>query len=722
MKALILFALLCFGNSDLYAQTNPAITSWMINTTNIMGRHYVKGNSTPVNDNVLANVQTVQYSATSVYVSTKGIPAYITGPFLDGNPSLATNQNAIFKIPLSPVKNTGTPTATTGGNIGIFVNGVAMFDYRDGVSWQNSTKTLKGGPLMGVGDGVWNRDAVVGERAGFDCAKAHPAMGNYHHHQNPSAFSLDLKVISNVCDLYAADGLYAIDSTKHSPLIGFAYDGFPIYGAYAYKNVDGTGGIVRMKSSFTHRTSMTARATYYTGATVTAGPDVSATYPLGYFREDYQYNTTTSATPDYLDEHNGRFCVTPEYPSGIYCYFATVDENWNSAYPYLIGPTYYGVRTASKVASITENVTTYTPNAATLTVSTNTLAIAALANSTKTFDITSNVDWTITSNQPWLTVSKQSGTGNANITLTAQENKSSSPRTTTVKVTGMGVGDQVLVVTQAKADDSLIVAPTSIVLAATANSSGNITITTAAAWTLTVDSTWLSASAMSGTGNATITLTAQANTDFNQRSAKVSVAAVGASTKEVVVTQEPALIVLDVSHLVTHVGAAANSTNFFDIECNTGWSITGSKSWVSFNKISGVGNGSVTVTATEANPDTVERAAAFTVNTSGKTITISVVQAPKAPSGVSENSTEPTILIYPNPASDLVAIQMNAINYENIDVQLFDAVGKMVAQTTLVQGTTIAYFDTRTLYSGEYSVRMQNANGGVIFRKFILNK
>ena len=105
-------------------------------------------------------------------------------------------------------------------------------------------------------------------------------MGNYHHHQNPSAFSLDLKVISTVCTLYAADGLYAIDSTKHSPLIGFAYDGFPIYGAYAYKNADGTGDIVRMKSSYGLR-NITTRTTYSSGATVTAGSAVSITYPIG---------------------------------------------------------------------------------------------------------------------------------------------------------------------------------------------------------------------------------------------------------------------------------------------------------------------------------------------------------------------------------------------------------------------------------------------------------
>ena len=362
-KKLFLFVLL-FQVVTAYSQS-PVVTSWLRNTTGIKGRHYVTGNPTPIQDNDSANVQQVFYSSNWVYVRTKGIPAYISGPFLDGNPSIATNQNAIFKFPLSPIQNTGTPTNTTGGNIGVFINGVALFDYRDGVSWRNATSSLCGGPIMPpcMGDGVWNRDAVVGERLGFDCSKAHPAMGNYHHHQNPSAFNLDLNVISTVCNIYASDGLYAIDSNAHSPLIGFAYDGFPIYGAYAYKNTNGTGGIVRMKSSFTLR-NITTRTTNYLGVTVTPGPPVSATYPLGYFREDYQYNTTSAATPDYLDQHNGRFCVTPEYPSGTYCYFATVDARWNSAYPYVVGPTFYGVRNAVKVTAITEAVTQYTGGAA----------------------------------------------------------------------------------------------------------------------------------------------------------------------------------------------------------------------------------------------------------------------------------------------------------------------------------------------------------------------
>ena len=357
MNRLIYFFILLFLTIDVTAQTNPIIRNWLQNTTQ-MGMYYMKGNSTAISNNILANVQKVQFSNTSVYISTNGIPAYPTGPFQDGNPSVAQSQNGIFKFPLIPQKNTGAPSATTGGNIGLFINGVALFDYRDGVSWSNAQGRLRGGPLQGMGDNIWNRDAVVAERIGFDCSKGHPAMGNYHHHQNPSTFKLDRKNIYDVCNLYDADGLYAINPVMHSPLLGFAYDGFPIYGAYAYKNTDGTGDIVRMKSSFQLRV-ITEITHYANGNDVIDGPPVNATYPLGYFREDYEYINHANES-DYLDEHNGRFCKTPEYPEGIYAYFCTVDENWNSAYPYAVGPTFYGIRNAQKVQSISEPTTVYT--------------------------------------------------------------------------------------------------------------------------------------------------------------------------------------------------------------------------------------------------------------------------------------------------------------------------------------------------------------------------
>jgi hypothetical protein len=337
---------------------SPAITSWLQNNT-VLGTYYINGNPTAVSNNILVNCQKVEYSAANVYVHTNGVPAYPTGPFLDGNPSIAQSQSAIFKFPLSPTQNTGTPTATTMGNIGVFINGVALFDSRDGVSWKNSTNALAGGPLGGQGDLVWNRDAIRAEKVGFDCSKGHPAQGNYHHHQNPSAFKFDINVVSTVCNPYDANGLYVLDSTKHSPLIGFAYDGYPVYGAYGYKNTNGTGGIVRMKSSYQLR-NITTRTTDASGASVTPGPAVNTTYFLGYFIEDYEFISHTGQS-DYLDTHNGRFCVTPEYPAGTYAYFCTVDANWNSAYPYAVGKTFYGNWTNRKVTSVTEATTVYNP-------------------------------------------------------------------------------------------------------------------------------------------------------------------------------------------------------------------------------------------------------------------------------------------------------------------------------------------------------------------------
>lgn len=359
-KPFLLLSLLA-GSLVCEAQLSPAITSFLQNTTKT-GTYYVSGNSTAISNNILVNCQKVEYSASNVYIHATGVPAYPTGPFLDGNPSNATNQSAIFKFPLNSVQNTGTPTATTGGNIGVFINGVALFDYRDGVAWNSTTNSLCGGPGnspcpggMGATQN-WNRDAIPAEMKGFDCSKAHPAMGNYHHHQNPSAFKLDKNVVSTICNLYDADGLYTIDSTQHSPLVGFAYDGFPIYGAYGYANVDGTGGITRMKSSYQLR-NITVRNTSPTGASVSSGAPINTTYPLGYFREDYEFVAHTGA--DYMDVHNGRFCVTPEYPNGTYAYFCTVDANWNSAYPYVVGPTFYGVYANRKVTTVSEATTTY---------------------------------------------------------------------------------------------------------------------------------------------------------------------------------------------------------------------------------------------------------------------------------------------------------------------------------------------------------------------------
>lgn len=114
----------------------------------------------------------------------------------------------------------------------------------------------------------------------------------------------------------------------HSPILGWAYDGNPIYGPYGYSNpVDATSGIVRQTSSYGLKT--TASATR---------PSVTK-YPLGAFVDDYEFNQGSGS----LDFSNGRFCKTPEYPEGRYCYFLTVDGNGAGVYPYILGKSFYSV-------------------------------------------------------------------------------------------------------------------------------------------------------------------------------------------------------------------------------------------------------------------------------------------------------------------------------------------------------------------------------------------
>ena len=71
------------------------------------------------------------------------------------------------------------------------------------------------------------------------------------------------------------------------------------------------------------------------------------------------------------------------------------------------------------------------------------------------------------------------------------------------------------------------------------------------------------------------------------------------------------------------------------------------------------------------------------------------------------------INIFPNPASSLIAIQMNGLVTENVLVELFDLVGKKVKTKQINKGQTIAYFDTQVLYAGQYFVRFTTSKSTV---------
>lgn len=346
----------------VYCQTNPAITKWLFNTTGIMGRHYVTGNSVPISDATLANVQQVRYSSTDAYINATGIPSYITGPYALGISSLALDNNYVFKIPLNPVDNTGTPTNVGMGSVAVFINGTVAYNNRDAATYNNA--------------GKWHQNAVYFENLGFDCAHGHPGpmTSDYHVHQNPTAFNISSIPMSSICNVYLADGLYVPDSTEHGPLLGFASDGFPIYGAYGYSDpMDSLSPIKRITPGY-HLRNITSRTTLPDG-TPAVGPNftdmITSMLPgstplpatLGAYSEDFEF---INGSGD-LDVHNGRFCITPGYPNGIYCYFATIDSVGNPVFPYILGSTYYGVAPAGGPgssfahATVPGGVTTYTP-------------------------------------------------------------------------------------------------------------------------------------------------------------------------------------------------------------------------------------------------------------------------------------------------------------------------------------------------------------------------
>ena len=124
------------------------------------------------------------------------------------------------------------------------------------------------------------------------------------------------------------------DGTTHSPIIGWAYDGHPIYGPVGIVN-----GTLKILDSSYSKLSGTERPN---------GPPLNI-YPAGFFCEDF---TFIEGYGD-LDEHNGRFAVTPDFPNGIYAYYATVDKIATQnpldpfdgirrpIFPYVIGDSYH---------------------------------------------------------------------------------------------------------------------------------------------------------------------------------------------------------------------------------------------------------------------------------------------------------------------------------------------------------------------------------------------
>ena len=117
----------------------------------------------------------------------------------------------------------------------------------------------------------------------------------------------------------------------HSPIIGWAYDGNPIYGPYGYSDPgDATSAISRMNSGYVLQNNRVN------------GPDTSQ-YEIGTFIDDWKWTPSVNSGKTELDANNGRFCVTPEYPNGTYAYFITIDSAGAPKFPYILGANFYSL-------------------------------------------------------------------------------------------------------------------------------------------------------------------------------------------------------------------------------------------------------------------------------------------------------------------------------------------------------------------------------------------
>lgn len=209
--------------------------------------------------------------------------------------------------------------------IGIAATGVSLFSPVLSGDLPNDT-----GPAKGVAPKNWQWNIIANKTAlGLDDGDGQPYKDNeYHYHSGRFLSQWDYNVYS--ANTYYNDTNYSGDHWRHadghSKIIGYAYDGYPIYGPFGYQDPnDDSSTPTRMTSSYLqHSTALTARNYNY------------AQYPKGTFIQDYFYSNGSGT----LDKHNGRYCVTPDYPEGTYAYFLTIKTDGTPVYPYIIGPTY----------------------------------------------------------------------------------------------------------------------------------------------------------------------------------------------------------------------------------------------------------------------------------------------------------------------------------------------------------------------------------------------
>lgn len=408
-----LLSCLCLRGS-VPAGTDPLLDSWSTDhadeyalvresDTDTPGTTWTDPHTGVVVGPYYADVQAIQYSTDYVYVTSHDMAAHVMGPwFLDAahialhpNRPLDQNQTVRFRRRPEPVPFGVAHTSTTTDIMGMWVNGTYVYNIFDGF-WFDYTSVYDTNTVPSKGQ--WNRDAWVGESVTLDPGNYHATeFGAYHAHVHPIILRRQLG--DNVTTNATGEVIEDPGTKHHSPILGWAFDGHPIYGPYGYSDpLDPASVVRRMVSGYIQRDGSygttnlndTSRTSLPRWAQVTRGwaspvlpasergpgtswpPDSTGLskdipYDVGRYVEDNEYlgdlpSSATSGLSWDLDRHNGRYGLTPEFPNGTYAYFLTISSNGVPVFPYILGPQFCGQMLGGAVTSITETVTTYFTN------------------------------------------------------------------------------------------------------------------------------------------------------------------------------------------------------------------------------------------------------------------------------------------------------------------------------------------------------------------------
>ena len=212
------------------------------------------------------------------------------------------------------------------GAIGVAANGVVFF---------NPSAGSGGNPPVGF---QWNAH-FEGSPVNFgdDSCGGHPEnTGQYHYHDTEFIDCWKQNSVMASYNDYFGASQYNGDNLRHpdghSKILGYAFDGFPVYGPYLYNNPwDNDSTISLAVSSYRVKSEEVEGRPIY--------GDSQQNPPAGSLIQDWEYAEGLGN----MDSHNGRFCVTPEFPNGTYAYFLTTEldseQNLDPVFPYMVGLT-----------------------------------------------------------------------------------------------------------------------------------------------------------------------------------------------------------------------------------------------------------------------------------------------------------------------------------------------------------------------------------------------